>query len=161
MSPDVGFLEKYELGVAHREKDVRDIVRELRHILRSLGISARVEHRVKSAASTWRKMLRYGVDIDGVHDLLAARVIVNTNDECYEVLGRVLERWPERGMRFKDYICLPKANGYRSLHVTFFDGGRPHFELQIRTEQMHWESMHGTSAHWRYKTPTDPTMVAA
>lgn len=113
-----------------------------------------VSVRTKAVHSTYRKMLKYDIEFDEVHDLLAMRVIVNTNDEgeCRRTLRRVCSIWSVVAGTIKDYVSHPKPNGYRSIHVVILDQGVA-IEVQIRTPQMHEVAERGSAAHWRYKDP--------
>ena len=110
-----------------------------------------VESRAKRYSSLYKKLIRYDMDIDQIYDLVAVRVIVNTIEECYAVLGVIHQLWPPMPGRIKDYIALPKPNGYRSLHTTVFCIDRKPTEFQIRTVAMHEESENGIAAHWAYQ----------
>lgn len=110
----------------------------------------RISSRVKRHYSIYLKMQRKGISIDEVLDLLAIRVIVKTPLECYRVLGILHLRFKPIMSRFKDYIALPKENGYQTIHSTLFDDSAI-FEVQIRTEDMHKSAEYGIAAHWKYK----------
>lgn len=145
------FLDQFQRGARRREANLHEIVIQLRRLGRSLGIETRVERRIKSASSTWRKMRELGLEFREIHDILGARVLVDEIDECYQMLGAVRQTWTGLDDRFKDYIAEPKGNGYRSLHLTIDGIEIPHFELQIRTHEMHLHSLTGSAAHSRYK----------
>lgn len=107
--------------------------------------------RVKHKYSTYLKMHRKGIDIDEVLDLLAIRIITNTPLDCYNVLGALHLSFTPLISRFKDYISLPKENGYQTIHTTLFDE-QGIVEVQIRTKQMHELAEYGVAAHWKYKS---------
>ncbi|MFQ5742808.1 MAG: RelA/SpoT family protein [Acidobacteriota bacterium] len=113
-------------------------------------IPARVEDRVKSLASLYRKLSERDSSLDQIYDVVAFRIITDTVKNCYAALGIVHGRWRPVPGRFKDFIAMPKPNMYQSLHTTVIDAGQP-FELQIRTEQMHKVAEEGIAAHWLYK----------
>ena len=109
-----------------------------------------LESRVKRHYSIYLKMQRKGISIEEVLDLLAIRVIVKNDLDCYKVLGILHLRFKPIMSRFKDYIALPKENGYQTIHSTLFDDSAI-FEVQIRTEDMHRSAEYGIAAHWKYK----------
>ena len=106
--------------------------------------------RAKRYTSLYKKLLRYDMNIESIYDLVALRVIVKTVEDCYAALGIIHKRWPPLPGRFKDYIALPKPNGYRSLHTTVFGLDKKIVEIQIRTGEMHDESENGIAAHFAY-----------
>src|SRR5882672_4260811 len=114
------------------------------------GIPAELEARVKSLYSLHRKMLRQETGLEQVYDLLAVRVITDSERNCYAALGVVHHIWRPVPGRFKDYIAMPRPNLYQSLHTTVIHGGQP-FEVQIRTQEMHRIAEEGVAAHWKYK----------
>ncbi|PAF41099.1 RelA/SpoT family protein [Helicobacter sp. 11S03491-1] len=110
-----------------------------------------IESRVKRPYSIYLKMQRKGVSIDEILDLLAVRVIVKNPIECYKVLGIIHLDFKPIVSRFKDYIALPKENGYQTIHTTIFDESSV-YEIQIRTFDMHRSAEYGIAAHWKYKS---------
>jgi len=110
-----------------------------------------IDYRIKHKYSLYKKLLRYDMDIEKIYDVVALRVIVNTIEECYGVLGLVHSIWNPLPGRIKDYIAVPKPNGYRSIHTTIFTGSGGIVEIQIRTYEMHTEADYGIAAHFAYK----------
>jgi hypothetical protein len=110
-----------------------------------------VQHRTKHAAGAWRKMQERGLALEDVSDLMAFRVIVPTRDDCYLALDLVHRLFDPEPFRFKDYIAVPKANGYQSLHTSVRDRDGFVFEIQIRSKDMHRAATAGAAAHWRYR----------
>ena len=113
-----------------------------------------LEGRIKSVYSVYRKMFVKGKSFDEIYDFYALRVIVNTELECYTVLGIMHEMFRSVPGRFKDYISTPKPNMYRSIHTTVIGSDGIPFEVQIRTREMHQIAEYGVAAHWKYKSNT-------
>ena len=133
-----------------RERLIADVSQQLGVRLREAGIKAEITGRPKHFYSIYKKMKSQNKTFDQINDLIALRVLVNTQQDCYFVLGVVHTMWPQVPGRFKDYISMPKANMYQSLHTTVVNQGKP-FEVQIRTFDMHRTAEYGIAAHWRYK----------
>ena len=153
LDPD-GFYELVRLvGMKRKEREqlVAQVTQELKAKLHEAGIhKCEIDGRPKHLYSIYKKMKSQNKTFDQIHDLIAVRVLVNTTTECYHALGVVHSIWPQVPGRFKDYISVPKANMYQSLHTTVVNQGRP-FEVQIRTFEMHRVAEYGIAAHWRYK----------
>jgi len=119
--------------------------------LHDANIHARVESRIKRLYSIQQKLNAHGVPVDQVYDLFAVRVITQTEQDCYAVLGLLHSTWRPVPGRFKDFIAMPRPNLYQSLHTTLIAEGGHQFEVQIRTEDMHRVAEEGIAAHWKYK----------
>ncbi len=126
--------------------------RRIEDRVKEYGIPYEVEDRIKSVYSLYRKMYEQGKSFEDIYDFYALRVIVNSIEECYTVLGLVHEMFTSIPGRFKDYISMPKPNMYRSLHTTVMSRDGVPFEVQIRTKEMHQTAEFGIAAHWRYKS---------
>jgi GTP pyrophosphokinase len=111
----------------------------------------RIDHRVKHLYSLFKKLKRYKMDTSKVHDVVALRIIVPTVSDCYQALGVIHGLYRPFPGRFKDYIAVPKPNGYKSLHTTIFSGDGNTLEVQIRTKDMHKEAEYGIASHLSYK----------
>ena len=134
------------------EKEVEKIHRVLQKELAAEGIiKIKTEFRLKHIYSLYKKLEKRKMDITKVYDLVALRVIVKTIEDCYRALGVVHRMWRPLPGRIKDYIALPKPNGYRSIHTTIFTGDGGIVEIQIRTEEMHQEAEYGVASHLFYK----------
>jgi len=150
--------EAYEYistNVENRTKEtvelVAQVVDELKKMLADSHISGEVFGRRKHLYSIYRKMKERGKTLDQIYDIVAIRVIVNTVDECYEIFGKIHNKWKPVPGRIKDYIATPKPNFYRSLHTTVVTNFGKVFEIQIRTYEMNHAAEYGIAAHWKYK----------
>jgi guanosine-3',5'-bis(diphosphate) 3'-pyrophosphohydrolase len=139
-----------ELSV-ESETVISQIERELTAKLGTAGLHVEAKGRLKRAYSVWKKMERKSVSFEQLSDIFGFRIIVETIDDCYRVLGIVHRTWPSVPGRFKDYISTPKQNDYSSIHTTIVGPGRQRVELQIRTQQMHEIAEFGIAAHALYK----------
>ena len=136
---------------SERDGYIAETTRVLRQMMQAADIDAEVSGRPKHFYSIYRKMRRSGVDFDEIHDITAFRIIVADKGACYNVLGLVHDRWRPVAGRFKDYIAVPKSNGYQSLHTTIVGPHGERIEIQIRTAEMHQTAEFGVAAHWAYK----------
>jgi len=134
-----------------REEYIRDVIAILSRRLEESGVTAEVTGRPKHFYSIHGKMSDLGLAFEQIYDLVAFRIIVATVRECYEALGVVHANWKPVPGRFKDYIALPKANMYQSLHTTVIGPRAQRMEVQIRTTEMHRVAEEGIAAHWSYK----------
>lgn len=134
-----------------RQQFIEKICDELKAKLQELGIEGEVNGRQKHLYGIYKKMLKQGKNIEQIYDISAVRVIVNEVQDCYTVLGAIHTMWMPLPGRFKDYIAMPKPNGYQSLHTTVITKFKETFEIQIRTYEMHRIAEYGIAAHWKYK----------
>jgi GTP pyrophosphokinase len=137
--------------MAESEEYIRTVIGIITQRLEEAGVKAEVTGRPKNIYSIHRKMQEEGLHFDQVYDLVAFRIIVATLRECYEALGVAHASWKPIPGRFKDYIALPKANMYQSLHTTVIGPQGQRMEVQIRTAEMHKVAEEGIAAHWSYK----------
>lgn len=153
IDPDAYYELVRLVGMKRAERDqlIAKVTQELKAKLYENGITqCEIDGRPKHFYSIYKKMKNQNKSFEQIHDLIALRVIVNTTTECYHALGVVHTIWAQVPGRFKDYISVPKANMYQSLHTTVVNHGQP-FEVQIRTHEMHRMAEYGIAAHWRYK----------
>ncbi len=134
-----------------RERYIDEVSHILVKTLADKGVEATVYGRPKHVYSIYQKMQRQKVSFEGIYDVSAFRVLVDTEPRCWEVLGVVHGTWTPVPNRFRDYLSLPKSNGYRSLHTAVMGPKGERMEVQIRTREMHTVAEEGVAAHWRYK----------
>ncbi|MFT4301870.1 MAG: bifunctional (p)ppGpp synthetase/guanosine-3',5'-bis(diphosphate) 3'-pyrophosphohydrolase [Desulfovibrio sp.] len=153
MRPDIfnqidHWLDKHQVVEKQIIAKVVDLIKDL---LASNGIEGQVYGRIKHKHSIYKKMQSQSLSLDEMHDIMAFRVLVKDIKDCYAALGLVHSQWRPVHGRFKDYISMPKTNGYQSLHTTVIGPEGERIEIQIRTEDMHRQAEHGVAAHWLYK----------
>src|SRR2546430_1618829 len=141
--------------IARKRHERESLVSDLREILAreldKVEIQSEITGRPKHIYSVWQKMTRESKDFSEIYDLSAIRVLVESVRDCYGVLGVVHSLWKPMPGRFKDYIAMPKSNGYQSLHTTVITHTGEPIEIQIRTEEMHRVAEFGVAAHWTSK----------
>ncbi len=153
LEPEAFFALQKEISdkaPAHK-KFLEEVQATIQTRLVEAGIPAELESRVKGLYSVHRKTIRQEIGLGQVYDLLAVRVITDSERNCYAALGVVHHIWRPVPGRFKDYIAIARPNLYQSLHTTVLHSGQP-FEVQIRTQDMHRIAEEGVAAHWRYKS---------
>ena len=150
----ITYQQVHDAVEARRKKGEQFLARVeqvLRDKLKEAGITARVESRIKRLYSIHKKLVRQKINVEQVYDLYAMRIITQSLQDCYAVLGIVHNVWRPVPGRIKDFIAMPRPNFYQSLHTSVItDDGTP-FEMQIRTEEMHRMAEEGIAAHWKYK----------
>jgi len=163
---DLGFraLYPYRYRVLERElkrargnqkEFIGKIAESIKGALKKTGMSGGVEGREKHLYSIYKKMQTKGISLNEMVDVYGFRIIVDSADTCYRVLGIVHSLYKPMPGRFKDYIAIPRVNGYQSLHTTLFGPNGIPIEVQIRSEQMHRIAESGIAAHWKYKSGGD------
>ena len=146
--------QKKDERAAYLEKAVNNIYKSSE----KLGIKVEIQSRAKHFYSIYQKMRKRNKEASELFDLFALRILCNTTAECYTLVGIVHSLWKPLDGRFKDYIAMPKSNGYQSLHTTVMCEGKP-LEIQIRTHEMHNMAEHGIASHWLYKKGTNKDLV--
>ncbi len=147
-------LERLAALSDENKVDLERIRGDLVALMEATGIASRIKGRRKQPYSIWRKLERKSISFRDVADIFAFRIIVPSVEDCYHVLGALHTVWACLPDRFRDFISVPKPNGYRSLHTTVRASGNRRVELQIRTEEMDRTAEEGVAAHWRYKNAT-------
>ena len=133
------------------EAVTKKVLNELTSVINDSGIKAKVEGREKAPYSIWRKMQRKNIGFEQLSDIMAFRILVDSVDQCYQVLGTIHSHYHVIPGRFKDYISTPKPNQYQSLHTGIMGPEQQRIEIQIRTKEMHEVAKLGVAAHWGYK----------
>jgi GTP pyrophosphokinase len=136
---------------SQREKHIQEVRNIVEKSLTEHGLSGEIYGRLKHYYSIARKMEAQNIPFDEVHDIVAFRIVVDNVQQCYEALGVIHALWRPVPGRFRDYIAMPKANNYKSLHTTVIGPHGDRVEFQIRTKLMHETAEHGIAAHWKYK----------
>ncbi len=137
--------------IANRKNALNQLKKRIADLLYKHGFKFEIESRVKSIYSIYKKMYQKNHEFDDIYDVLALRIITETELNCYEILGIIHQNFAPIPGRFKDYIAMPKPNMYQSLHTSVIDGNSNIFEVQIRTKEMDEIAESGVAAHWRYK----------
>ena len=152
LKPDVFYdiAEKLNTTKLERDNSVSEMITEVSEMLKEHNIKFDIKGRSKSIYSIYKKMEK-GKKFSELYDLLALRILVDTEQECYTSLGLIHSKFKPMPKRFKDYIAMPKVNGYQSLHTTIFGVDGQIFEVQIRTHTMDEIAENGVAAHWAYK----------
>lgn len=149
--------EEIKKRVPKRKKYLESVIPILTKELASNNIRPQtIDSRAKRFYSLWKKSLRYNLDLDRITDLVAVRIIVKNIEECYQTLGIIHSLWKPLPGKIKDYIAMPKSNGYQSLHTTVFCIDNMITEFQIRTREMHEKAEFGIAAHWAYEEAGKP-----
>ncbi len=153
LEPEAYFdlVEKVAERLEERQETITATVDDVKQALAEAGITATVTGRRKHYFSIYKKMVTKQKSIDQIYDIIAIRAIVDSVKDCYGSLGIIHEMYTPMPGRFKDYIAMPKVNGYQSLHTTVIGRGGEPFEVQIRTWDMHRTAEYGVAAHWLYK----------
>ena len=152
-------VDKIAVRKGERERYIQTIVDEVSEHIKRAGIKAQIDGRIKHFFSIYKKMKNQNKSIDQIYDLFAVRIIVDTVKDCYAALGVIHEMYKPIPGRFKDYIAVPKANMYQSLHTTLIGASGQPFEIQIRTYEMHKAAEYGIAAHWKHKEASDGKKV--
>ena len=148
-------VNSIDINKDEREEYIQGLVDEVREHITEAGIKAKVDGRIKHFFSIYKKMKNQNKTLDQIYDLFAVRIIVDTIQDCYAALGVIHSLYKPIPGRFKDYIAMPKANMYQSLHTTLIGTSGQPFEVQIRTQEMHKAAEYGIAAHWKYKDTAD------
>ncbi len=158
MEHDAYYHIKEKLNETKRSRDayIANFIGPIDKKLRAAGLKFHMKGRTKSIHSIWQKMKKQQVDIDGVYDLFAIRIILDSKPEkekqdCWQVFSIITDMYQSNPKRMRDWLSVPKSNGYESLHITVLGPEQKWVEVQIRTERMDDIAEHGLAAHWRYK----------
>lgn len=152
--------DKLQITKAERDKYIEEFIEPLNKKFQKSNLKVHIKGRPKSISSIRAKMKKQGVDLDGIYDLFAIRVIIDSKPEdeksdCWKVYSLITEEYKPNPYRLRDWISVPKPSGYESLHTTLIGPGGKWVEVQIRTERMDEIAEKGLAAHWKYKNGTD------
>ncbi len=155
---DAYYHIKEKLNETKKSRDayIHNFITPIEEKLRAAGLRFHIKGRTKSIHSIWQKMKKQRVDVDGVYDLFAIRIILSSDPEkekleCWQTFSIITDMYQSNPKRMRDWLSVPKSNGYESLHITVLGPGQKWVEVQIRTERMDDIAEHGLAAHWRYK----------
>ena len=162
LEPDIYYdlVQKINKKRSERESFMSQIVEQIHKALEEVDIPSQVYGRPKHFFSIYRKMVKKSYSLDQIYDLFAVRIIVDSVKDCYGALGIIHDMYTPMPGRFKDYIAMPKANMYQSLHTTLISHDGQPFEVQIRTVEMHRTAEYGIAAHWKYKEQNGSVAVS-
>ncbi len=148
--------ERLEVIKAGDDGTIAAIAESITATLDEAGVNSQISGREKHPYSIWKKMQERHISFEQITDIIAFRIVADSTDDCYRILGALHQKWKMVPGRFKDYISTPKRNGYRSIHTTLIHSSRMRVEIQIRSTQMHRENEFGLAAHWAYKHGSKP-----
>jgi guanosine-3',5'-bis(diphosphate) 3'-pyrophosphohydrolase len=153
LEPDTykALSKKIDQHRRERDKYVATVKKRLEDILKEHDIDGQVQGRLKHICSIHKKIVKQKIEFEQIHDLIAFRIVVPSVRDCYAMLGVIHSSWKPVPGRFKDFIAMPKANMYQSLHTTVFGPSGQRMEVQMRTAEMHSVAEEGIAAHWKYK----------
>jgi len=154
LNPDARNLvvERLSINKIDRENSFNEISKKFSKVLKNNGVITKIVGREKTPFSIWRKMQNKRVSLEQLTDIIGFRIIVNSIDDCYKVLGIFHSNWSTIPGRFKDYISTPKINNYKSIHTAVIGPNKERVEIQIRTKEMHEFAERGIASHWIYKS---------
>ncbi|HEY3129623.1 MAG TPA: bifunctional (p)ppGpp synthetase/guanosine-3',5'-bis(diphosphate) 3'-pyrophosphohydrolase [Acidobacteriota bacterium] len=144
-------VEQVRKKKSYSDSFIAEVTQEIEERLKEHGIQAEIQNRIKRIYSIYNKMRRQKISVEQVYDFIALRILTDSVRDCYTVLGIVNNLWSPVPGRIKDYIAMPRANMYQSLHTTVISKNGQPFEVQIRTREMHRVAEEGIAAHWKYK----------
>ncbi len=161
LEPDIYYdlVDRISMKRKERLAYIDEVITEIKKILDKQHVHYEISGRPKHFYSIYRKMVQKHKDLDEIYDLIAIRILVDEIQDCYLALGEVHQLWKPVPMRVKDYVAMPKSNGYQSLHTTVIGPRGERFEIQIRTFKMHHVAEYGVAAHWLYKESGGSTGV--